>query len=237
MELDLLGDRKTALFMIMSDTDPTFNFIMAMMESQLFNLLCDRALLNGNGKLKVHVRCLLDEFANIGMIPNFERLITTIRSREISACIVLQSKAQLKALYKDNAETISGNCDTTLFLGGKEMSTLKEMEEVLGKETIDLYNTSDTRGTSESFGTNYQKTGLELMAKNQLATMAGDECIMQLRGVVPFHSKKYDITKHPNYKLLADENPGNTFDIRQYMDTRYHPQPDDMISDPESLSM
>ena len=214
LELDLLGDRKTALFIIIPDTDDTFNFVASIMYTQLFNLLCDRADDVYGGRLPVHVRCLLDEFANIGQIPKFDnnigqipkfdKLIATIRSREISASIILQSQSQLKAIYKDNADTIIGNCDTTLFLGGKETTTLKEMSEMLGKETIDLYNTSDTRGTNRSYGLNYQKTGKELMTKDELAVMDGGKCIMQLRGVRPFFSNKYDITKHKRYKYLSD---------------------------------
>ena len=200
LELDMLGDEKTALFVIISDTDDTFNFIVSIMYTQLFNLLCDRADDVYNGRLPIHVRCLLDEFANIGQIPKFEKLIATIRSREISASIILQSKSQLKAIYKDNADTIEGNCDTTLFLGGKEKTTLKELAEVLGKETIDLYNTSDTRGTSQSYGLNYQKTGKELMSQDEIAVMDGGKCIMQLRGVRPFFSNKFDITKHKQYQ-------------------------------------
>ena len=196
LELDTLGDRKTALFLIMSDTDSTFNFVIAMLQSQLFNLLCDKADDEYNGKLPVHVRFLLDEFANIGQIPKFEKLIATIRSREISASIILQSKSQLKAIYKDNADTIEGNCDTTLFLGGKEKTTLKEIAEILGKETIDLYNTSDTRGSQRSYGMNYQKTGKELMSQDEIAVMDGGKCILQVRGVRPFFSNKYDICKH-----------------------------------------
>ena len=199
----MLGDEKTALFVIISDTDDTFNFIVSIMYTQLFNLLCDRADDVYNGRLPVHVRCLLDEFANIGQIPKFEKLIATIRSREISASIILQSKSQLKAIYKDNADTIEGNCDTTLFLGGKEKTTLKELAEVLGKETIDLYNTSDTRGTSQSYGLNYQKTGKELMSQDEIAVMDGGKCIMQLRGVRPFFSNKFDITKHKVREQIA----------------------------------
>ena len=217
LELDLLGDRKTALFVIISDTDDTFNFIVSIMYTQLFNLLCDRADDVYNGRLPVHVRCLLDEFANIGQIPKFEKLIATIRSREISASIILQSKSQLKAIYKDNADTIEGNCDTTLFLGGKEKTTLKEMEEILGKETIDLYNPSDTRGTSQSYGLNYQKTGKQLMSQDEIAVMDGGKCIMQLRGVRPFFSNKFDITKHKQYRLLSDYDPKNAFDIEKYV--------------------
>ena len=217
LELDLLGDRKTALFIIIPDTDDTFNFVASIMYTQLFNLLCDRADDVYGGRLPVHVRCLLDEFANIGQIPKFDTLIATIRSREISASIILQSQSQLKAIYKDNADTIIGNCDTTLFLGGKETTTLKEMSEMLGKETIDLYNTSDTRGTNRSYGLNYQKTGKELMTKDELAVMDGGKCIMQLRGVRPFFSNKYDITKHKRYKYLSDYDPKQAFDIEKYM--------------------
>ena len=215
--LDMLGDEKTALFVIISDTDDTFNFIVSIMYTQLFNLLCDRADDVYHGRLPVHVRCLLDEFANIGQIPKFEKLIATIRSREISASIILQSKSQLKAIYKDNADTIEGNCDTTLFLGGKEKTTLKEMAEILGKETIDLYNTSDTRGTSQSYGLNYQKTGKELMSQDEIAVMDGGKCIMQLRGVRPFFSNKFDITKHKQYKLLSDYDEKNALDIEKYV--------------------
>ena len=203
MGLDTLGDKKTALFVIISDTDDTFNFVVAMMYTQLFNLLCDKADDEYRGRLPVHVRCLLDEFANIGSIPKFEKLIATIRSREISACIILQAQSQLKAIYKDHSDTVIGNCDTTLFLGGKESTTLKEISETLGKETIDLYNTSETRSNQKSFGLNYQKTG--------------GKCIMQLRGVRPFLSDKFDITKHKNYKLLSDYNDKNTFDIEKYL--------------------
>ena len=217
LELDTLGEKKTALFVIISDTDATFNFVVSIMYSQLFNLLCDKADDVYNGRLPVHVRMLLDEFANIGQIPQFEKLIATIRSREISASIILQSKSQLKAIYKDNADTIEGNCDTTLFLGGKEKTTLKELAEVLGKETIDLYNTSDTRGTSQSYGLNYQKTGKELMSQDEIAVMDGGKCIMQLRGVRPFFSDKFDITKHKRYKELSDFDPKNAFDIEDYV--------------------
>ena len=222
LELDMLGDKKTALFVIISDTDDTFNFIVSIMYTQLFNLLCDRADDVYNGRLPIHVRCLLDEFANIGQIPKFEKLIATIRSREISASIILQSKSQLKAIYKDNADTIEGNCDTTLFLGGKEKTTLKELAEVLGKETIDLYNTSDTRGTSQSYGLNYQKTGKELMSQDEIAVMDGGKCIMQLRGVRPFFSDKFDITKHKQYHLLSDYDEKNTFDIEKYVQNLNH---------------
>ena len=217
LELDTIGEKKTALFVIISDTDATFNFVVSIMYSQLFNLLCDKADDVYNGRLPVHVRMLLDEFANIGQIPQFEKLIATIRSREISASIILQSKSQLKAIYKDNADTIEGNCDTTLFLGGKEKTTLKELAEVLGKETIDLYNTSDTRGTSQSYGLNYQKTGKELMSQDEIAVMDGGKCIMQLRGVRPFFSDKFDITKHKRYKELSDFDSKNAFDIEDYV--------------------
>ena len=222
LELDMLGDEKTALFVIISDTDDTFNFIVSIMYTQLFNLLCDRADDVYNGRLPIHVRCLLDEFANIGQIPKFEKLIATIRSREISASIILQSKSQLKAIYKDNADTIEGNCDTTLFLGGQEKTTLKELAEVLGKETVDLYNTSDTRGTSQSYGLNYQKTGKELMSQDEIAVMDGGKCIMQLRGVRPFFSNKFDITKHKQYHLLSDYDEKNAFDIEKYVKNLYH---------------
>ena len=220
LELDTLGEKKTALFVIISDTDATFNFIVSIMYSQLFNLLCDKADDVYNGRLPIHVRCLLDKFANIGQIPQFEKLIATIRSREISASIILQSKSQLKALYKDNASTIEGNCDTTLFLGGKEKDTLKDLAEILGKETIDLYNTSDTRGTSQSYGLNYQKTGKELMSQDEIAVMDGSKCIMQLRGVRPFFSDKFDITKHKQYPLLSDYDKKNEFDIEKYVQNR-----------------
>ncbi len=222
LELDTLGEKKTALFVIISDTDATFNFVVSIMYSQLFNLLCDKADDVYNGRLPVHVRMLLDEFANIGQIPQFEKLIATIRSREISASIILQSKSQLKAIYKDNADTIEGNCDTTLFLGGKEKTTLKELAEVLGKETIDLYNTSDTRGTSQSYGLNYQKTGKELMSQDEIAVMDGGKCIMQLRGVRPFFSDKFDITKHGRYRELSDYDQKNTFDIEDYVKHLQH---------------
>ena len=222
LELDTLGEEKTALFVIISDTDATFNFVVSIMYSQLFNLLCDKADDVYSGRLPVHVRMLLDEFANIGQIPQFEKLIATIRSREISASIILQSKSQLKAIYKDNADTIEGNCDTTLFLGGKEKTTLKELAEVLGKETIDLYNTSDTRGTSQSYGLNYQKTGKELMSQDEIAVMDGGKCIMQLRGVRPFFSDEFDITKHKRYKELSDFDPKNAFDIEDYVKHLQH---------------
>lgn len=217
MELDMVGDQRTALFIIISDTDDTFNFVVAMMYSQLFNLLCDRADDVHHGRLPYHVRILCDEFANIGQIPKFDKLIATIRSREISASIILQSQSQLKTIYKDAAETILGNCDTMLFLGGKESSTLKEISETLGKETIDLYNTSDTRGQSRSYGMNYQKTGKELMSRDELAVMDGSKCILQLRGVRPFFSDKFDITRHKRYKELADYDKKNEFDVEAYM--------------------
>lgn len=217
LELDTLGDRKTALFVIISDTDDTFNFVVSIMYSQLFNLLCDKADDVYGGRLPVHVRCLLDEFANIGLIPKFEKLIATIRSREISASIILQAQSQLKAIYKDNADTIVGNCDSTLFLGGKEKTTLKELSETLGKETIDLYNTSETRSNQKSFGLNYQKTGKELMSQDEITVMDGGKCIFQLRGVRPFLSDKFDITKHKNYRLLEDYDKNNLFDIESYM--------------------
>ena len=220
LELDTLGDRKTALFVIISDTDDTFNFVVSIMYSQLFNLLCDKADDVYGGRLPIHVRCLLDEFANIGLIPKFEKLIATIRSREISASIILQAQSQLKAIYKDNADTIVGNCDSTLFLGGKEKTTLKELSETLGKETIDLYNTSETRSNQKSFGLNYQKTGKELMSQDEITVMDGDKCILQLRGVRPFLSDKFDITKHKNYKLLEDYDKKNLFDIESYMKRR-----------------
>ena len=217
LELDTLGDRKTALFVIISDTDDTFNFVVSIMYSQLFNLLCDKADDEYGGRLPVHVRCLLDEFANIGLIPKFEKLIATIRSREISASIILQAQSQLKAIYKDNADTIVGNCDSTLFLGGKEKTTLKELSETLGKETIDLYNTSETRSNANSYGLNYQKTGKELMSQDEITVMDGSKCIFQLRGVRPFLSDKFDITKHKNYKLLEDYDKKNVFDIESCM--------------------
>ncbi|MDU5149788.1 MAG: type IV secretory system conjugative DNA transfer family protein [Anaerococcus prevotii] len=217
LELDTLGEKKTALFVIISDTDDTFNFVVSIMYSQLFNLLCDKADDEYGGRLPVHVRCLLDEFANIGLIPKFEKLIATIRSREISACIILQAQSQLKSIYKDNADTIVGNCDSTLFLGGKERTTLKELSESLGKETIDLYNTSETRSNQKSFGLNYQKTGKELMSQDEITVMDGGKCIYQLRGVRPFLSDKFDITKHKNYKLLEDYDKRNIFDIEKYL--------------------
>ena len=217
LELDTLGDRKTALFLIMSDTDTTFNFVIAMLQSQLFNLLCDKADDEYGGRLPVHVRCILDEFANIGQIPNFDKLIATIRSREISASIILQSQSQLKTIYKDAADTIVGNCDTTLFLGGKEKSTLKELSEILGKETIDSFNTSENRGTQVSHGLNYQKLGKELMSQDEIAVMDGGKCILQVRGTRPFLSDKFDITAHKNYKYLADADKKNEFDVEAYM--------------------
>ena len=229
LELDLVGDRKTALFVIISDTDDTFNFIVSIMYTQLFNLLCDRADDVYGGRLPIHVRCLLDEFANIGQIPKFEKLIATIRSREISASIILQSKSQLKAIYKDNADTIEGNCDTTLFLGGKEKTTLKEIAEILGKETIDLYNTSDTRGSQRSYGMNYQKTGKELMSQDEIAVMDGGKCILQVRGVRPFFSNKYDICKHKNYKYLSDYDKKNILDIEKYLSTNLILKPEDEV--------
>ncbi len=220
MELDTIGDRKTALFVIISDTDDTFNFVVSILYTQLFNLLCDKADDKYGGRLPVHVRCLLDEFANIGQIPKFEKLIATIRSREISASIILQSQSQLKAIYKDNADTIVGNCDTTLFLGGKEKTTLKEISEILGKETIDSFNTSETRGRELSHGLNYQKLGKELMTQDEIAVMDGGKCILQLRGVRPFFSDKFDITKHPNYKYLSDADKKNTFDMEKHLRRR-----------------
>ena len=220
MELDTIGDRKTALFVIISDTDDTFNFVVSILYTQLFNLLCDKADDVYGGRLPVHVRCLLDEFANIGQIPKFEKLIATIRSREISASIILQSQSQLKAIYKDNADTIVGNCDTTLFLGGKEKTTLKEISEILGKETIDSFNTSETRGRELSHGLNYQKLGKELMTQDEIAVMDGGKCILQLRGVRPFFSDKFDITKHPKYKYLSDADPKNAFDMEKHLKRR-----------------
>ena len=217
LELDTLGDEKTALFVIISDTDDTFNFIVAIMYTQLFNLLCDKADDRYGGHLPVHVRCILDEFSNIGQIPKFEKLIATIRSREISACVILQAQSQLKAIYKDNADTIVGNCDTTLFLGGKEKTTLKDLSEILGKETIDLYNTGESRGKETSHSLNYQKTGKELMSMDELSVMDGNKCILQLRGVRPFLSNKYDYTKHPKYALTYDADEKNFFDIEKYL--------------------
>ena len=228
LELDTLGDRKTALFLIMSDTDSTFNFLISMVYTQLFNLLCEKADDVYGGRLPVHVRCLIDECANIGQIPNLEKLVATIRSREISACLVLQAQSQLKALYKDNADTIIGNMDSQIFLGGSENTTLKELAATLGKETIDIYNTSDTRGNSPSFGTSYQKTGHELMSRDELAVMDGGKCILQLRGVRPFLSNKYDLTQHPNYKLTGDYDKKNLFDIEKFLDRRLKLKPSDV---------
>jgi type IV secretion system protein VirD4 len=228
MELNTLGDRKTALFIIISDTDDTFNFLVSMAYTQLFNLLCDKADDVYGGRLPVHVRCLIDEAANIGQIPKLEKLMATIRSREISACLVLQAQSQLKALYKDNADTIIGNCDSMIFLGGKEKTTLKDLSETLGKETIDMFNTSDTRGSQRSYGLNYQKLGKELMSMDELAVMDGGKCILQLRGVRPFLSEKYDITQHPNYKYLSDFDKRNTFDIEKYLSTKLKPKPDEV---------
>lgn len=233
LELDRLGEEKSALFVIISDTDDTFNFLVSIMYTQMFNLLCDKADDVYHGRLPVHVRCLLDEFPNIGQIPKFEKLIATIRSREISASIILQSKSQLKALYKDHADTVEGNCDSTLFLGGKEKSTLKDMAELLGKETIDYYNTSDTRGTSLSYGLSYQKTGKELMSQDEIAVMDGEKCILQVRGVRPFFSSKYDITKHKQYKYLSDYDEKNAFDIEKYLRnrTKFAVKPDTVIDE------
>ena len=228
LQLDTLGDKKTALFLIMSDTDSTFNFLISMVYTQLFNLLCDKADDVYGGKLPIHVRCLIDECANIGQIPNLEKLVATIRSREISACLVLQAKSQLKAIYKDNADTIVGNMDSQIFLGGSEPTTLKDLSEMLGKETIDAFNTSDTRGNSPSYGTTFQKMGHELLSRDELAVLDGGKCILQLRGVRPFLSDKYDITRHPNYKYLSDANPRNAFDIEKYLSTRLVPKADEV---------
>ena len=228
LELDTLGDKKTALFLIMSDTDSTFNFLISMVYTQLFNLLCDKADDVYGGKLPIHVRCLIDEAANIGQIPNLEKLVATIRSREISACLVLQAKSQLKAIYKDNADTIIGNMDSQIFLGGSEPGTLKDLSEMLGKETIDAFNTSDTRGNSPSYGTNYSKLGHELLSRDELAVMDGGKCILQLRGVRPFLSDKYDITKHPNFKYTADASDKNTFDIEAFLSTRLKLKPNEV---------
>ena len=237
LELDMLGDRKTALFLIMSDTDSTFNFLISMVYTQLFNLLCDKADDQYGGKLPIHVRCLIDECANIGAIPQLEKLVATIRSREISACLVLQTRSQLKAIYKDHADTIVGNMDSQIFLGGSEPTTLKELSETLGKETIDSFNTSDTRGNSPSYGTSFQKLGHELMSRDELAVLDGGKCILQLRGVRPFLSDKYDLTQHPNYKLTADYDPKNTFDIEKYLTRKEKIQPGDefLVLDADSL--
>ena len=237
LQLDTLGDKKTALFLIMSDTDSTFNFLISMVYTQLFNLLCDKADDVYGGKLPIHVRCLIDECANIGQIPNLEKLVATIRSREISACLVLQARSQLKAIYKDNADTIVGNMDSQIFLGGSEPTTLKELSETLGKETIDSFNTSDTRGNSPSYGTSFQKLGHELMSRDELAVLDGGKCILQLRGVRPFLSDKYDLTKHPNYKLTSDYDPKNTFDIEKYLNRKEKIQPGDefLVLDADSL--
>lgn len=229
LELDTLGDKKTALFVIISDTDDTFNFIVAIMYTQLFNLLCDKADDHYGGRLPVHVRCILDEFSNIGQIPKFDKLIATIRSREISACVILQAQSQLKAIYKDNADTIVGNCDTTLFLGGKEKTTLKELSEILGKETIDLYNTGETRGKEESHSLNYQKTGKELMSMDEISVMDGSKCILQLRGVRPFLSNKYDLTKHPKFSLTSDADSENLFDIEKYLAHKMKVKPETVV--------
>ena len=228
LELDTLGDRKTALFLIMSDTDSTFNFLISMIYSQLFNLLCEKADDVYGGRLPVHVRCLIDECANIGQIPNLEKLMATIRSREISACLVLQAQSQLKALYKDNADTIIGNCDSSIFLGGKEPGTLKELNQALGKETIDTFNTGESRGREVYHSLIYQKLGKDLATIDELAVMDGGKCILQLRGVRPFLSDKYDITRHPNYKYLSDANPRNAFDIEKYLSTRLVPKADEV---------
>ena len=237
LQLDTLGDKKTALFLIMSDTDSTFNFLISMVYTQLFNLLCDKADDVYGGKLPIHVRCLIDECANIGQIPNLEKLVATIRSREISACLVLQARSQLKAIYKDNADTIVGNMDSQIFLGGSEPTTLKDLSEMLGKETIDAFNTSDTRGNSPSYGTTFQKMGHELLSRDELAVLDGGKCILQLRGVRPFLSDKYDLTQHPNYKLTSDYDPKNTFDIEKYLNRKEKIYPDDefIVVDADSL--
>ena len=237
LQLDTLGDKKTALFLIMSDTDSTFNFLISMVYTQLFNLLCDKADDVYGGKLPIHVRCLIDECANIGQIPNLEKLVATIRSREISACLVLQARSQLKAIYKDNADTIVGNMDSQIFLGGSEPTTLKDLSEMLGKETIDSFNTSDTRGNSPSYGTSFQKLGHELLSRDELAVLDGGKCILQLRGVRPFLSDKYDLTQHPNYKLTSDYDPQNTFDIEKYLNRKekIHPGDEFIVVDADSL--
>ena len=237
LQLDTLGDKQTALFLIMSDTDSTFNFLISMVYTQLFNLLCDKADDVYGGKLPIHVRCLIDECANIGQIPNLEKLVATIRSREISACLVLQARSQLKAIYKDNADTIVGNMDSQIFLGGSEPTTLKDLSEMLGKETIDAFNTSDTRGNSPSYGTTFQKMGHELLSRDELAVLDGGKCILQLRGVRPFLSDKYDLTQHPNYKLTSDYDPKNTFDIEKYLNrkTKIHPGDEFIVVDADSL--
>ncbi len=237
LQLDTLGDKKTALFLIMSDTDSTFNFLISMVYTQLFNLLCDKADDQYGGKLPIHVRCLIDECANIGQIPNLEKLVATIRSREISACLVLQARSQLKAIYKDNADTIVGNMDSQIFLGGSEPTTLKDLSEMLGKETIDAFNTSDTRGNSPSYGTTFQKMGHELLSRDELAVLDGGKCILQLRGVRPFLSDKYDLTQHPNYKLTSDYDPKNIFDIEKYLNrkTKIHPGDEFIVVDADSL--
>ena len=237
LQLDTLGDQKTALFLIMSDTDSTFNFLISMVYTQLFNLLCDKADDVYGGKLPIHVRCLIDECANIGQIPNLEKLVATIRSREISACLVLQARSQLKAIYKDNADTIVGNMDSQIFLGGSEPTTLKDLSEMLGKETIDAFNTSDTRGNSPSYGTTFQKMGHELLSRDELAVLDGGKCILQLRGVRPFLSDKYDLTQHPNYKLTSDYDPKNTFDIEKYLNRKekIHPGDEFIVVDADSL--
>ena len=237
LQLDTLGDKKTALFLIMSDTDSTFNFLISMVYTQLFNLLCDKADDVYGGKLPIHVRCLIDECANIGQIPNLEKLVATIRSREISACLVLQARSQLKAIYKDNADTIVGNMDSQIFLGGSEPTTLKDLSEILGKETIDAFNTSDTRGNSPSYGTTFQKMGQELLSRDELAVLDGGKCILQLRGVRPFLSDKYDLTQHPNYKLTSDYDPKNTFDIEKYLNRKEKINPNDefVVIDADSL--
>ena len=237
LQLDTLGDQKTALFLIMSDTDATFNFLISMIYTQLFNLLCEKADDVYGGRLPVHVRCLIDEMANIGQIPNLEKLVATIRSREISACLVLQAQSQLKAIYKDNADTIIGNMDSRIFLGGSEPTTLKELNQALGKETIDTYNTSNTRGNSPSYGQNFQKLGKDLASVDELAVLDGSKCILQLRGVRPFLSDKYDLTQHPNYKMTSDADPKNALDIEKYLSHKEKIRPDDqfVLVDVDSL--